>query len=75
MNEYEQAIWNFRVTKPAGHLLDETKLLQELVDLHTPTKHLRSRYDNMCPSCKGSTLEQNDNANYCHQCGQALDWT
>jgi hypothetical protein len=27
----------------------------------------------LCPACKHNNIEKNDN--YCHNCGQALDWS
>ena len=50
-------------------------LLQKLVNKATPKKATpfpNSSYYNICPKCK-ITLEFKPE--YCHNCGQALDWS
>ena len=33
------------------------------------------RYYYSCPKCGGEVGRGDDKANYCHDCGQAIDWT
>jgi|LGVF01.2.fsa_nt_gb ribosomal protein S27AE len=76
MNEYEQALWNIRVSKPANKLNAEIIALQELVERATPKKIVYSEIHdfNICPNC-GGNVYHHQHTNNCGDCGQTLDWS
>ena len=60
-----------------GNLETEVKLIQELVDRATPKKVIKWLSNGSmacCPWCHGAEYAE-QRPNYCHYCGQALDWS
>ena len=68
------------------YLDEEKKSLQELVDKATPKNLLEEEIGNIihlhCPNCKRVVTHETEGGrryitkhNYCHKCGQALDWS
>lgn len=57
--------------------LNALKLAKEAVEKQIPKKPHKNHYPKIvktgrCPRC---LLTEDDNANYCRACGQALDWS
>lgn len=60
-------------------------VIQKLVDKLTPQKPMPEGQDEqdyiLCPSCKNPVgavddyLDENKSNKFCHNCGQALDWS
>lgn len=54
----------------------QLETLQELVDKATPKKPTSEKeIFYLCPICKEFVGDEYDSDNYCHNCGQAIDWS
>lgn len=85
MNKYEEAL-GFLLIGPADCYGDKTlteryeiikniKLLKELVERATPKKVVKMRADSEYASCPGCRQSVNCLEEFCHCCGQKLDWS
>lgn len=59
---------------------EDINTIQELVDIETPKKLVRYTHSNEwhCPTCGSGNGEYEGTVgthNYCHYCGQKLDWS
>ena len=84
MNKYQEA---FKRTKEVvtADTLDDFITLKELVEKATPNKPNYEAYGYseselvydtwICPSCRTRYEVDYDEYDYCHKCGQRLDWS
>lgn len=77
MNKYQEALDN---AIDSGIITKDWKLLKELVDKATPKKpyYWGDWYGDeywKCPCCEKTYDVDYGKNNYCHNCGQAIDWS
>ena len=79
MNKYQDALdFIIAATNGGNGMVKELNTLQELVDKATPKKVEKNIEDvSYCPNCKVVVANKNiiNDLNYCHYCGQAVDWS
>lgn len=82
MSKYQEALDCIKRFYAESEHYDEEniRLLQELVDKATPKKLVRYDFSKewQCPNCGSGNGEYEGTVgthNYCHFCGQALDWS
>ena len=87
MNKYQEALKYVTtfvgIGKRSGGkamFIESVKTLQELVDKATPKKLVRFDFSKElhCPNCGSGNGKYEGTVgthNYCHFCGQALDWS
>ena len=84
MSKYTEALSSIYFTmhnrvKPRalGHCEDKNlELLEELVERATPKKPTSEKeIFYLCPVCNEFVGDEYDSDNYCHNCGQAIDWS
>lgn len=75
---YEEAIRVIESNRPtSGYtmLCEALDIAKEAIEKQIPKKPVEEA--TMCPNCGGNIINQADNDynfNYCHYCGQKLDW-
>ena len=81
MNKYEEELSEIYSYDGCKLELEDLPLTKELVELHTPKKVIpRFKTNNGideyigadCPNCELFLI---DEYSFCHDCGQALDWS
>ena len=82
MNKYEKAFQRGVFNKLYEKSKEDYKAIEELVERATPKNPFIDYYgscDNYCPKCHGERPMILTNVNhkplFCHNCGQALDWS
>ena len=84
MSKYKEALSSIYFTmhnrvKPRalGRCEDKNlELLEELVERATPKKPTsEEEIFYLCPVCNELVGDEYDSDNYCHNCGQAIDWS
>ena len=79
MNEYQEALDFAKKHLDSKQDLEKVEVLQELVNKATPEK-AKPMYLPLvstpyrCPCCGALVKSEIEEFNYCHNCGQAIDW-
>ena len=79
MNKYQEALDCAKKHLDSKHDLKKVEVLQELVNKGTPKK-AKPMYIPLvstpyrCPCCGTLVKNEIEEFNYCHNCGQAIDW-
>lgn len=80
MNKYQEALDYAKKHLDSKQDLEKVGVLQELVDRATPKK-AKPMYLPLvftpyrCPCCGALVRSEIGKFNYCHNCGQAIDWS
>ena len=80
MNKYIEALDFVKKHLDSKHDLERVEVLQELIDKATPKK-AKPLYLPLvftpyrCPCCGTLLNSKKEKFNYCHNCGQAIDWS